>query len=175
MPRAIAVRHRGQLEGGRQLRGHRIPVAHQIGHALRAGGRLCAGSGGPAGSGAAACLETMRDEPYLTWTLWPNLCLLSLPGAPQLIVLRMNPSGPQRCLERADIYSLPARRAPIWRRSSRFRRGFQSRTSPWSRTCSVAWPASATTRAATSQTGGPWFSDWGCTGSTAVRRPWKGE
>ncbi len=51
--------------------------------------------------------ETKGDEPYLTWTLWPNLCLLSLPGSPQLIVLRMSPDGPQRCLERADIYSPP--------------------------------------------------------------------
>ncbi len=26
--------------------------------------------------------ETRGGEPYLTWTLWPNLCLLSLPGSP---------------------------------------------------------------------------------------------
>jgi choline monooxygenase len=51
--------------------------------------------------------ETTGDEPYLTWTLWPNLCLLSLPGSPHLIVLRMSPDGPERCLERADIYSPP--------------------------------------------------------------------
>jgi len=42
--------------------------------------------------------ETTGDEPYLTWTLWPNLCLLSLPGSPQLIVVRMSPHGPTRCL-----------------------------------------------------------------------------
>jgi choline monooxygenase len=43
------------------------------------------------------------DEPYLSWTLWPNHCLLSLPGSPQLIMLRLTPDGPGRCLERADI------------------------------------------------------------------------
>ena len=52
-------------------------------------------------------LETTGDEPYLTWTLWPNLCLLSLPGSPQLIVLRMSPAGPERCIARADIYCAP--------------------------------------------------------------------
>ncbi len=56
--------------------------------------------------------ETKGDEPYLTWTLWPNLCLLSLPGSPQLIVLRMSPDGPGRCLERADIYSPPELASP---------------------------------------------------------------
>lgn len=56
--------------------------------------------------------ETKGDEPYLTWTLWPNLCLLSLPGSPQLIVLRMSPDGPGRCLERADIYSPPELESP---------------------------------------------------------------
>jgi len=45
------------------------------------------------------------DEPYLTWWLWPNLCMLSLPGSEHLIVLRMAPDGPDRCRERADIYA----------------------------------------------------------------------
>lgn len=49
--------------------------------------------------------KTTGDEPYLTWFLWPNLCLLSLPGSPQLIVLRINPNGSGRSLEHADIYS----------------------------------------------------------------------
>jgi len=49
--------------------------------------------------------ETKGDEPYLTWFLWPNLCLLSLPGASQLIVLRIAPDGPGKSLEHADIYS----------------------------------------------------------------------
>ncbi|MGI9354873.1 MAG: aromatic ring-hydroxylating oxygenase subunit alpha [Rhizobiaceae bacterium] len=49
--------------------------------------------------------ETKGGEPYLTWFLWPNLCLLSLPGSAQLIVLRIDPNGPGRSLEHADIYS----------------------------------------------------------------------
>lgn len=44
-------------------------------------------------------------EPYLGWTLWPNLCMLSLPGSKNLIVLRMDPAGPGRCHERVDIYA----------------------------------------------------------------------
>ena len=50
-------------------------------------------------------LGTKGGEPYVTWFLWPNLCLLSLPGSPQLIVLRISPNGPRRSLEHADIYS----------------------------------------------------------------------
>lgn len=49
--------------------------------------------------------ETKGGEPYLTWFLWPNLCLLSLPGSAQLIVLRISSNGPGRSLEHADIYS----------------------------------------------------------------------
>ncbi len=49
--------------------------------------------------------ETKGGEPYLTWFLWPNLCLLSLPGSAQLIVLRICPNGPGKSLEHADIYS----------------------------------------------------------------------
>jgi len=49
--------------------------------------------------------ETKGDEPYLTWFLWPNLCLFSLPGSPHLIVLRIGPNGPSQTLEHADIYS----------------------------------------------------------------------
>jgi choline monooxygenase len=49
--------------------------------------------------------ETKGGEPYLTWFLWPNLCLLSLPGSSQLIVLRISPNGPGRSQEHADIYS----------------------------------------------------------------------
>jgi choline monooxygenase len=45
------------------------------------------------------------DEPYLGWTLWPNLCMLSLPGSKNLIALRMDPAGPTRCSERVDIYA----------------------------------------------------------------------
>jgi choline monooxygenase len=55
------------------------------------------------GRGSYAGFPVREDEPYLSWTLWPNHCLLSLPGTPQLIMLRMTPDGPGRCIERADI------------------------------------------------------------------------
>ncbi|MDX1400806.1 MAG: aromatic ring-hydroxylating dioxygenase subunit alpha [Kiloniellales bacterium] len=51
--------------------------------------------------------ETRPGEPYLSWTLWPNLCMLSLPGSQNLIVLRMAPNGCTKCRERVDIYSAP--------------------------------------------------------------------
>lgn len=56
--------------------------------------------------------ETKGDEPYLTWFLWPNLCLLSLPGSPQLVVLRISPNGPARSLEHAYIYSPSGEETP---------------------------------------------------------------
>lgn len=56
--------------------------------------------------------ETKGGEPYLTWFLWPNLCLLSLPGSAQLIVLRISPSGPGRSLEHADVYSPQGAESP---------------------------------------------------------------
>ncbi len=91
--------------------GYHIPVAHptlatlynekttksQVGH--RFGFYQKTARPGFAG------FETKGDEPYLTWFLWPNLCLLSLPGAAQLIVLRIAPNGPGHSLEHADIYS----------------------------------------------------------------------
>jgi phenylpropionate dioxygenase-like ring-hydroxylating dioxygenase large terminal subunit len=49
--------------------------------------------------------EVQPDEPYLTWQLWPNHCMLSLPGSEHFIILRMDPDGPLRCAERADIYA----------------------------------------------------------------------
>lgn len=49
--------------------------------------------------------EVKPDEPYLTWQLWPNHCMLSLPGSEHFIILRMDPDGPLRCVERADIYA----------------------------------------------------------------------
>lgn len=52
-----------------------------------------------------AGFKTEEGEPYLTWYLWPNLCLLSLPGSEQLIVLRISPNGAGRSLEHTDIYS----------------------------------------------------------------------
>ena len=49
--------------------------------------------------------ELEPGQPYLSWTVWPNLCLLSQPGSENLIVLRMSPSGAGRCAERVDIYA----------------------------------------------------------------------
>lgn len=43
------------------------------------------------------------DEPYVSWTLFPHHCLLSLPGKPHLIMLRMTPMSVARTIERADI------------------------------------------------------------------------
>lgn len=52
------------------------------------------------------------DEPYVSWTLWPHHCMLSLPGSRHLIMLRMAPEGPRRCLERADILAPPGESSP---------------------------------------------------------------
>ena len=49
--------------------------------------------------------DVKPDEPYLSWQLWPNHCMLSLPGSEHLIILRMTPRGPAICHERADIYA----------------------------------------------------------------------
>ena len=49
--------------------------------------------------------ELEPGQPYLSWTLWPNTCMLREPGCDNLIVLRMAPHGPTRCLERAEILS----------------------------------------------------------------------
>ncbi len=59
------------------------------------------------GHAAYEFMELDDGEPYLGWTLWPNLCMLSLPGSRNLIVLRMDPAGPGRCRERVDIYVEP--------------------------------------------------------------------
>ena len=49
--------------------------------------------------------EVKPDEPYLSWQLWPNHCMLSLPGSEHFIILRLTPGGPAKCHERADIYA----------------------------------------------------------------------
>ena len=91
--------------------GYHIPIAHPELHTLynEQGGaaqvskrfgfyqkKAKAGYGG---------FETTGDEPYLTWFLWPNLCLLSLPGSDHLVVLRIMPGEAGTSVERADIYS----------------------------------------------------------------------
>ena len=91
--------------------GYHIPVAHPKLATLY---NTAAGSSvhGPLysafrnhGNPGYAGMELGPAEPYLGWTLWPNLCMLSLPGSRNLVVLRMDPAGPQSCLERVDIYA----------------------------------------------------------------------
>jgi len=56
--------------------------------------------------------EVQKDEPYLSWQLWPNHCMLSLPGSQHFIILRMLPVTPGTCHERADIYAPPGDQPP---------------------------------------------------------------
>ena len=57
-------------------------------------------------------LELEPGTPYLAWQAWPHLCMLSLPGSTNLIVLRMAPNGVGRCAERVDVYAPPGEPAP---------------------------------------------------------------
>ena len=57
-------------------------------------------------------LELEPGSPYLSWTLWPNTCMLSLPGCQNLIVIRMAPDGPDRCRERIDLLSVNGEVSP---------------------------------------------------------------
>ena len=52
-------------------------------------------------------LELVAGSPYYAWQAWPHLCMLSLPGSDNLVVLRMAPDGVARCSERVDIYTPP--------------------------------------------------------------------
>ena len=52
-------------------------------------------------------LPLNAGEPYLSWTVWPNLCMLSQPGCENLLVLRMTPNGVSGCAERVDILAPP--------------------------------------------------------------------
>jgi phenylpropionate dioxygenase-like ring-hydroxylating dioxygenase large terminal subunit len=90
--------------------GYHIPVAHPRLATLY---NTAAGSAvhGPLYShfrnSGHASYQGMRlgeNEPYLGWTVWPNLCMLSLPGSKNLIALRMDPDGGGRCHERVDVY-----------------------------------------------------------------------
>jgi len=56
--------------------------------------------------------EIDAGSPYRSWTLWPNTCLLSLPGCENLVVIRMAPDGPDRCREHADLLAAPHAPAP---------------------------------------------------------------
>lgn len=46
-------------------------------------------------------------SPYRSWTIWPNTCMLSLPGCENLVVIRMAADGPGRCREHADLLAAP--------------------------------------------------------------------
>ena len=43
------------------------------------------------------------EEPYLSWQLWPNHCMLSLPGSQHFIILRMTPDSPGKTHEREAV------------------------------------------------------------------------
>lgn len=47
--------------------------------------------------------EIEPGSPYRSWTLWPNTCMLSLPGFDNLIVIRMAPDGAEGCREHVDL------------------------------------------------------------------------
>ena len=51
--------------------------------------------------------ELEAGTPYLSWTLWPDTCMLSLPGSANLVVLRMAPHGAERCLEHVELLAAP--------------------------------------------------------------------
>jgi choline monooxygenase len=90
--------------------GYHIPVAHRkLAQVLDSGSGSCARqeqryaffeSRSKAGYEG---LEIEPGSPYRSWTLWPNTCMLSLPGCANLVVIRMAGSGPDRCLEHVDL------------------------------------------------------------------------
>jgi choline monooxygenase len=57
-------------------------------------------------------LELEAGMPYRSWTLWPNTCLLSLPGCDNLIVIRMAPDGPEGCREHVDLLTINGEVSP---------------------------------------------------------------
>jgi len=92
--------------------GYHIPVAHrQLSQLLDSKGGseaivepryACFKSRSKSGY---AGLALDAGEPYISWTMWPNTCMLSQPGCDNLIVLRMAPAGPTTCFESVDILS----------------------------------------------------------------------
>jgi choline monooxygenase len=59
-----------------------------------------------------AGLDLEPGQPYLSWTIWPNTCMLSQPGCKNLFVIRMAPDGPAGCAERVDILAPAGESAP---------------------------------------------------------------
>ncbi|MDH3446950.1 MAG: aromatic ring-hydroxylating dioxygenase subunit alpha [Gammaproteobacteria bacterium] len=90
--------------------GYHIPVAHRkLTQVLDSGSGRCARqerryaffeSRSKAGYEG---LELEPGSPYRSWTLWPNTCMLSLPGCENLVVIRMAANGPDRCREHVDL------------------------------------------------------------------------
>jgi len=90
--------------------GYHIPVAHRkLAQVLDSGSGRCARqerryaffeSRSKAGYEG---LDLDPGLPYRSWTLWPNTCMLSLPGCANLVVIRMAGNGPERCLEHVDL------------------------------------------------------------------------
>lgn len=93
--------------------GYHIPVAHPELKRLHGGPSAAATIGENfacfrnGGRGSYEDFPVREGEPYLSWTLWPNHCLLSLPGSRHLIVLRLAADGPGHCRERVDILAPP--------------------------------------------------------------------
>lgn len=94
--------------------GYHIPVAHRLlaqvldnttGSCLREERRYAFfESSSKAGYDG---FEVEPGSPYRSWTLWPNTCLLSLPGCENLVVIRMAPDGAERCREHVDLLAAP--------------------------------------------------------------------
>jgi choline monooxygenase len=90
--------------------GYHIPVAHRkLAQVLDSGSGSCVRQERRYAffeSRSKAGYEGLDLEPglpYRSWTLWPNTCMLSLPGCANLVVIRMAGSGPDRCLEHVDL------------------------------------------------------------------------
>jgi choline monooxygenase len=47
---------------------------------------------------------------YAGWFLWPNLSIWVYPGEPNISTLQMLPSGPDRCIEHQDWFTLGGRK-----------------------------------------------------------------
>ena len=60
-----------------------------------------------------AGLEVEPGSPYRSWTLWPNTCMLSLPGCANLFIIRMAANGPGRCLEHVDLLASEDSMSPM--------------------------------------------------------------
>ena len=53
-----------------------------------------------------------REFGFAGWFLWPNLSIWVYPGEPNISVLQMNPTAPERCIEFQDWFALDADPSP---------------------------------------------------------------